>query len=95
MKSKHYRIKIYRHRDNEWEQIMECSVSLTDSPKINKPAGEDRWFDERRDTIEKQLESDMKAGGVDTLLRRYKPRTPQRPVGPEIFDDFSWTIEED
>lgn len=95
MQIKKYRIKIYRHRDNEESLIVNCSVSLNDPPKIDKCAGEDAWFDEVRERIEKQLENDLKHGGVEAILKHYKPRTPQRPVVKPIFDDCSWTIEEE
>jgi len=95
MKSKHYKIKIYRHHNNEWQQVVECPVSLIDPPKIEKSAGEDAWFDERRDMIEKTLEADLRTGGVEAVLKRYKPLNPQRPVVKAIFDDFSWTVEEE
>jgi hypothetical protein len=95
MQTKHYRIKIYRHRDNAESLVVDCPVSLSDLPKIDKFAGEDAWFDNVRERIEKQLENDLKLGGAEAILKYYKPRTPQRPVVNPIFDDCSWTIEEE
>lgn len=94
MQVKHYRIKIYHHHHNEESPVVNCLVSLNDPPKIDKSPGEDDWFDNVREKIEKQLETDLKQG-VEAILEHYKPLTPQRPVVKPIFDDCSWTIEEE
>ena len=98
MQMKHYKIKIYQCHNNEWQQVAEYPVSLTDPPKIHKSAGKDTWFDKNRETIEKiekTLETELKTEGVGGILKHYKPLTPQCPVTGKIIDDFSWTIEED
>jgi len=96
MESKNYRIKIYRHYENEVIQVSECSLKLTIPPRIDKCTGEN-FPNDIREIIEARLEKEMKLphpnGGVEAILRHYKPLTPQRPVVSPIADHYSWTIE--
>ncbi len=96
MEIKNYKIKIYRHYDDEVRKVADCSIKLTIPPKIEKCTGEN-FPDNVREHIEATLESELKlpppSGGVDAVLKHYKPLTPQRPVVSPIVDDYSWTIE--
>jgi len=90
-------IKIYRYYGNEVTKVADCSLKLTIPPKIDECTGENFPHDVR-EKIEARLEDEMKLpppnGGVEAILKRYKPITPQRPVGGRMVDDYSWTIEE-
>jgi hypothetical protein len=96
MKTKNYQIKIYLHYDNEVRKVADCSIKLTIPPKIEKCTGEN-FPDNVREAIEATLESELKHsppnGGVEAVVKHYKPLTPQHPVGGRIVDDYSWTIE--
>lgn len=101
MEIKNYQIKIYRHHDNEVRKVAGCSVKLTIPPKIDKCTGES-FPNDVREVIEATLESELKLpppnGGVEAILKHYKPLTPQHPVGGRIVQingvDYSWTVEE-
>jgi len=94
---KNYQIKIYRHCGNEVRKVADCSVRLTIPPKIDKCTGEN-FPNNVKEIIEATLESELKVpppnGGVEAVLKHYKPLTLQHPVGRPIVDDYSWTIEE-